>query len=620
MIVYKNSKQGFLQDVDTGGIGEIIREEVQLKLGKRVGQSEFRSWGNSLEYMESVLHPADVPEDAGVAIEYSIPRTSKRIDFLVSGRDEEGEDNIVLIELKQWSEAEMTSEDAIVRTSLGGGLHSSVHPSYQVWSYAALLKGFNEAVYSGGINLKPCAFLHNYARDGIIDNEFYAEHIKKAPLFCKADRTELREFLATHVRHGDKKDLILDLENARIRPSKVLAEQVTEMLKGNDEFVMIDNQKVVYERALAFARNTKQEKKKVLIVDGGPGTGKSVIAINLLANLTKLGLFGQYVTKNLAPRSVYESQLTGTFRKTEISNFFRGSGAFTETESNSYDALIVDEAHRLNAKSGLYGHLGENQIKEIIHSSKASIFFVDEAQRIHINDIGCMEEIRNWAKHFGAEVEELKLTAQFRCSGSDAYLAWIDHCLRIRETANPDLSGTNYDFRVFDSPSDLRDEIFEKNKSNNKSRLVAGYCWDWVSKKDSSLKEISIPAHEISMQLNFGAQGSLWIVKPDSVNQIGCIHTCQGLELDYVGVIIGPDMRVEQGELITDPTARSKNDRSIFGWKKQMKTDPEGTLKKLDSIIRNTYRTLMTRGMKGCYVYAVDKELNEYLKASANGI
>ena len=162
----------------------------------------------------------------------------------------------------------------------------------------------------------------------------------------------------------------------------------------------------------------------------------------------------------------------------------------------------------------------------------------------------------------------------------------------------------------------MRDEIFEKNKINNKSRLVAGYCWDWVSRHDSKANDITLPPYDFSMQWNLGDDGMLWMIKENSVEQIGCIHTCQGLELDYVGVIIGPDLQMKNGQLVTEPSSRSKNDRSIFGWKKQMKADPEVTLKKLDSIIRNTYRTLMTRGMKGCYVYAVDKELNEYLKAS----
>jgi uncharacterized protein len=619
MIVYKKRKVEFLADVDSGEIGEIVSRVVTLRLGVRVGPSEKASWSNSLEYMGQVLSPDDVCGDSFVAIEYRIPRTSNRIDFLVAGQGPDGASNLVIIELKQWSKVEKTMEDAIVRTALGGGLRSVVHPSYQAWSYASLLSGFNEAVHSGKITLFPCAYLHNYQRDGVIDHVFYEDHLTNAPLFCQTDRKELRSFIADKVTSGDQDDVITKLDAAPIRPSKVLAEQVSKMLRGNDQFVMIDTQKVVYERAMSFALSATDEKKKVLLVQGGPGTGKSVIAVNLLAKLTKAGKFAQYVTKNSAPRSVYESLLADTFKKTEISNLFKGSGSYVETPHNACDALIVDEAHRLNEKSGIFSNKGENQIKEIIHSSKVSVFFIDDAQRIHIKDIGSSDEIRKWAGKFGADLEEVELTSQFRCAGSDGYLAWVDNVLGIRETANYDLSEINYDFRVFDSPSDLRDEIFDKNRSNNKSRLVAGYCWDWVSKKDSDLKDISIPGFDFSMQWNLGDDGMLWMIKENSVHQIGCIHTCQGLELDYVGVIIGPDMLLEEGEVITDPTARSNQDRSIFGWKKQMKTNPEETKAKLDSIIRNTYRTLTTRGMKGCYVYAVDKELNEYLKAAING-
>ncbi len=616
MIVYKKKKSEFLEDIDTGGIGDIVSKAVSSVLGMRVGPSEKKSWENSLEYMGQVLGPNEVSPESLVAIEYRIPRTSNRIDFLVSGKGADGSTNIVIVELKQWSSAEKTAEDGIVRTALGGGIRSTTHPSYQAWSYASLLSGFNEAVHSGEIDVYPCAYLHNYKRDGIIDDAFYKDHIINAPLYCKADRKELRSFIREKVHSGDQDDIISKLDSSAIMPSKVFAEHIGKMLRGNKEFVMIDSQKIVYERAMSFVNSSTEEKKKVLLVQGGPGTGKSVIAVNLLAKITNAGKMAQYVTKNSAPRQVYQSLLSETFKKTEIANLFKGSGSYVDTEYNSYDALIVDEAHRLNEKSGLFYNKGENQIKELIHSSKVSIFFIDDAQRIHIKDIGSSDEIRKWAKKFDADIEEIELTSQFRCAGSDGYLAWVDHILGIRETANYDLSELNYDFQVFDSPANMRDEIFEKNKINNKSRLVAGYCWDWVSKKNSKAKDISLPPYNFSMQWNLGDDGMLWMIKDNSVEQIGCIHTCQGLELDYIGVVIGPDLQMKNGQLITDPSSRSGNDRSIFGWKKQMKANPKVTLKKLDSIIRNTYRTLMTRGMKGCYVYAVDKELNEYLKAS----
>jgi Rad3-related DNA helicase len=239
---------------------------------------------------------------------------------------------------------------------------------------------------------------------------------------------------------------------------------------------MIDDQKIVYENALSLAKKSSDKKKSVLIVEGGPGTGKSVVAINLLVAITKMGLNTQYVTKNAAPRGVFEAKLTQTLKRTQFSNLFTGSGSYIGCEKNVFDALIVDEAHRLNAKSGMMKNLGENQIKEIIEAAKTSIFFIDEDQKVTWHDIGTKDEIESWANKIGAGVQTLKLESQFRCNGSDGYLSWLDNTLQIKETANTTLEGVNYDFRVMSSPNELRDLIFEKNKEKNKARLVA----DWV--------------------------------------------------------------------------------------------------------------------------------------------
>jgi uncharacterized protein len=394
----------------------------------------------------------------------------------------------------------------------------------------------------------------------------------------------------------------------------MLADSMVSMLKGNSEFVMIDDQKIVYETGIAFSVKATEKKKKVLIVKGGPGTGKSVVAINLLVELTKRGLVAQYVSKNAAPRSVYENKLTGTFKKTVISNMFSGSGAFISTGPNTFDTLIVDEAHRLNQRSGLYANLGENQIKEIINASKCSIFFLDEDQRVTLNDIGSFKEIYKWASLVDAEIVEMELSSQFRCNGSDGYLAFLDHILGIRETANTTLDGIDYDFKVFSNPNDLRSAIEEKNKINNKSRMVAGYCWEWNSKKNNALYDVVLPEYDFKMQWNLTTDGSLWIISPESINQIGCIHTCQGLEVDYIGVVIGPDLLFEDGVVKTQPAARAKGDKSVFGYKKYMAEHPEEAKATLRALIKNTYRTLMTRGMKGCYVYCVDKGMEGYLR------
>jgi DUF2075 family protein len=278
------------------------------------------------------------------------------------------------------------------------------------------------------------------------------------------------------------------------------------------------------------------------------------------------------------------------------------------------DALIVDEAHRLNAKSGLFQNLGKNQIKEIIETARFSVFFVDEDQRVTLKDIGEKSEIRRWGEQCGAQVHVLALESQFRCNGSDGYLAWVDSALQISTTANETLEGIDYDFRVFDSPNELRDLIIERNASANKARLVAGYCWDWKGKKNPDVRDVVIPEYGFAMRWNLDTDGPLWLLKPDSVNEIGCIHTCQGLELDYVGVIVGPDFMIRDGVAVTDATKRSSQDRSIHGYKSLLKEDPQRAHSLTDRIIKNTYRTLVTRGQKGCYIYCVDAEANRYFK------
>lgn len=565
--------------------------------------------------MRDVLNDEGIPVDSGVTIEFQIPQTSKRVDFIITGQDENKTDFAILIELKQWSEGVSLSEkDGIVMTSFYG---ETSHPSYQAWSYCALLQGFNETVYEENIQLRPCAYLHNYIPDDVIKNEFYADYIEKAPVFLEGDaeKKKLQTFIKQFVKHGDKTKVMYRINEGKIKPSKSLADSLAKMLKGNQEFIMIDDQKVVYETALALAKKSSAYNKNILIVQGGPGTGKSVVAVNLLVALTKLGLVTQYITKNAAPRAVYESMLTGTMRKTEITNMFSGSGSYIGIENNVFDALVVDEAHRLNEKSGIFKNLGENQVKEIIEASKFSVFFIDEDQKVTWHDIGEKEEIVKWAAKNDAKTHVLELASQFRCNGSDGYLAWLDDVLQIGETANMTLEGIDYDFQIVDSPAKLRDMIFEKNKEKNKARLVAGYCWNWVSKKHKPLMDIQIPEHNFAMQWNLASDGYTWIIAPESVNEVGCIHTCQGLEMDYVGVIIGPDLIARDTKIITDPSQRAKTDSSLKGYKKLFKENPEAANKKASAIIKNTYRTLMTRGMKGCYVYFTDKETENYFRA-----
>jgi len=612
MIVYSALKKQFLEDVDKNEIDVKILEAMRLRLKRSVSPKEIESWVNSMQFMYKILLDGDIPNNSGVSIEYSIPMTSKRVDFILSGKDAQNRDSAIIIELKQWKEAHKTKLDGIVRTFVGGSEREVSHPSYQAWSYAALLTDFNEAVQEGEISLIPCAYLHNCESREAINDLFYKEYTAKAPSFLKRDSQKLNEFIKKYIKHGDSGNIMFRIDHGKIKPSKNLADALSSMLSGNGEFVLIDDQKLVYETAVHLALASVAGKKNVLIVEGGPGTGKSVVAINLLVELTKQNMLAQYVSKNAAPRSVYAAKLAGTFRRNRIEAMFQGSGAYTESTVNMFDALIVDEAHRLNEKSGMFSHLGENQVKEIIHASKLSIFFIDEDQRVTFKDVGSKEEIRKWAKSSKATVHELSLQSQFRCNGSDGYLAWLDSSLQIRETANETLEEIDYEFEVFSDPNELRRKVFEKNRLNNKARMVAGYCWNWISKGKPKEMDIVIPEHGFEAQWNLAKDGSLWIMAPESVSEIGCIHTCQGLELDYIGVIIGPDFIVRDGKVICDGNKRAKTDKSIQGYKKLFKEDKTKANEKAEAIIKNTYRTLMTRGQKGCYLYCADPETNTY--------
>ena len=621
MIVYSGTKTDFLSAVEKDSIAEEIEKNIYEKMHRSTAKSEFRSWVNSLEYMYKVLNDDGIPRDSGIAIEYNIPQTSKRVDFIVSGYGEKEIPHVIIIELKQWEQVEtVDGQDAIVETFTGGAIRREVHPSYKAWSYAAMIRDYNQNVQEMNIMLHPCAYMHNYRKSNPekLEQDQYKEYVDEAPLFARGEVSKLREFIKKSVRKGDEGKLIYEIDSGRIRPSKSLQDSIKSLVEGNQEFIMLDDQKVVYEEIINTANLCMADlKKRTIIVTGGPGTGKTVVAINLLSKLTNEGLFVQYTSKNSAPRNVYAKKLTG-HRKTSINNMFKGSGSYIDAQPNIVDAIICDEGHRLTAKTQLGPKVaGENQIKEIINASLCSVFFIDERQRVTLSDIGSVDEIKKWAKSMHSEITEMELLSQFRCNGSDGYLAWIDDVLEIRETANPDMEDIDYDIRIVDSPAEVRDLIVERNKINNKARILAGYCWNWIKEgqNDTDCHDIKIGDFEMSWNLK---NTTTFAIDENSVDEIGCIHTSQGLDFDYVGVIIGDDMRFEDGHVITDASKRASTDQSLKGIKKLEKEDPGKAYKEADEIIKNTYRTLMTRGMKGCYIYCTDQKLAEYLKKRVN--
>ena len=623
MIVYEATKGEFVDSVFSGSITDEIYDVYKEKIGKS-NESQIKSWENSMEFMFKILIDEEIPDDCGVAIEFTIPTTSKRIDFILTGQDNNKTDNIVIIELKQWDSAEkVEGKDGIVKTFLGGGIRETTHPSYQVWTYASLLENFNETVEEDEINLYPCAYLHNYDfdYDNNLTDEIYKRYYDLAPLYGKRDALKLRNFIKKYIKTGDTTDILYRIDNGKIRPSKKLQDALLGMLQGNEEFFMIDEQKVVYEKAIEMASKSQDDdKKRVLIVEGGPGTGKSVVAINLLVDFLNDDLNALYVTKNSAPRNVFFEKLRGSnYSQNYLKTLFKGSGSFTQSGENDFDVLIVDEAHRLNKKSGLFGNLGENQIKEIINAAKFSIFFIDKHQKVTLKDYGSISEIEKYARLFKAETKKIKLESQFRCNGSDGYLSWLTDVLEIEKTANYDGFDFDFDFRVIDDANELKELIFERNKEKNNARLLAGYCWNWIKEGKNNTDVHDIVINDFSMSWNLG-NSDTWAIDDDSVNEVGCIHTSQGLEFDYVGVIIGEDMRYDGEHIITDFNSRALTDQSLKGIKTLNKRFPKQAKRVADEIIKNTYRTLMTRGMKGCYIYCEDMALQSYFKEKMDRI
>jgi len=613
MLAYLATKDQFLLDAPT--IEDKVKNEVKRKLGHSVGDAEYASWRNSLgNAMYHAMNTTDIPGDAGVAVEYRVNGRAFRIDFMLSGKNSSGKESLVIIELKQWTDISFSELSEHVRTYLGGGLRDALHPSYQAWSYLSHLKMYNEYIYDTGVSVAACAYLHNCEDPTVVNASRYEEKLREVPVFIKGQGPQLRSMITANIKEGSGTALLERIDAAVIRPSQQLADAVGSMLKGQEEFVLLDEQKTVLEKIVKASNDSLAGQKRVIVINGGPGTGKSVISINALARLTGQRLNARYVTPNAAPRAVFEAKLNKIFAKADIRSLFSGSGSFTETSAESFDTLIVDEAHRLKMKSGMFKNLGENQVKEIIESAHTSVFFIDEAQKVTWSDVGGILMIEEQAALAGALVERLELTSQFRCGGSDDYMAWLDETLGVGADTAHYFSRDKFDFQIFDSPVELHKTIKEKDKINNKSRIVAGYCWEWISKNKPNLSDITIDEFGYKATWNLTADGSAWIISPNSVEEVGCIHTCQGLEVDYIGVIIGRDLIAVDGVLRTDPSARAKSDKSIAGFKKEFKVDPIKSELKADEIIRNTYRTLMSRGMKGCYVYFVDPATAEYFK------
>lgn len=615
MIVYSANKGQFVEDVKANIIATKILDLIRQR-GLNAGQErEFASWHNSMKFMRDIVDDSEIDDDVEIAIEYNIPQTSKRVDFIMIGSDMNHRDNIVIVELKQWCKAETVDDDMhfSVRTYVANDKRIVCHPSYQAYSYSRFLSNYSHVVAEQNIRLVPCAYLHNYqpAFKPALSAEIYKEWYTTAPFFVMDETRQFNEFVKQFVtKRSSRGDLLYLIDHGRIRPTQSLQDALATMVRGTPVFDLLDEQAVCYDMCIrTMLQCLKDQKKRTILVQGGPGTGKSVLAVNLLMRFITSACNAAYVTKNSAPRQAFLSILSGNKADNiaEINQLFRSPFGLSQVPANSYDCLIVDEAHRLVRK--MYGDWqGENQVKECIQASLLTVFLLDEDQAVTTKDIGSVQEIVRCCQELGSDIimrEETKLTSQFRCNGSDAYIQFIDNLLqRSGESVDVSLSELNYDFQVFDDASRMRDALRDKNAIANKARMVAGYCYDWNVKNHRGDVDIELPG---GFQAKWNlVNDKIWAINPRSFEEVGCIHTAQGLEFDYVGVLIGRDLRYDRatGRVVTDKSAISRDDKSsgIRGANDDLAR----------RLILNTYKTLLTRGQKGCYVYCEDDALKEY--------
>ena len=618
MIVYNGNKRLFVEDVRDGIIADKIQAMLRQK-GLSGGQErEFESWHNSMQFMRNIVDDSEIADDVQIAIEYNIPQTSKRVDFIIVGSDEEKKDHIVIIELKQWTKAEIVDDQMhyCVRTYVANDNRIVCHPSYQAYSYSRFLINYSQLIQADNIDLVPCAYLHNFKREfrSALSADIYKEWFTAAPFFIRDETRQFSSFVKKFIqKKSSRGDLLYLIENGRIRPTKSLQDALSSMVNGVPEFTLLDEQAVCFDMCLrTMTQCLVDNKKRTIVIQGGPGTGKSVLAVNLLMSMINQSLNAAYVTKNSAPRQAFLSLLSGNqaHQLVNIEYLFRSPFGLSKCRLGDYDCLIVDEAHRLVKK--MYGDWGgENQVKECINAAKLTIFLLDEDQAVTKSDIGSIAEIEKWCQTLGSRMimnQDTKLVSQFRCNGSDAYIQFIDGILqRNEENVAIEIPELNYDFQVFDSAFEMREALRKKNAINNKARMVAGYCYDWNVKNHRGNIDITLPG---GFQAKWNlANDKIWAINPNSFEEVGCIHTAQGLEFDYVGVLIGKDLYFDNttGRVLTNKLAISTDDRSS-GIRSSSDQDAR-------RLILNTYKTLLTRGQKGCFVYCEDDALREYFKS-----
>lgn len=621
MLIYQAPSERFIDDVRENTISDIMSENYKTRLGKMPGIPEFVSWQNSLSRVRDLLEIGKI-HDTFIALEYEVPYNQSRLDCLIFGKSRNEISNVVLIELKQWSDVRALAEEGnFVETYTGGRERVVPHPSQQVKGYHYYMHGFVEEFQKEPtMTLFSCAYCHNYSRtDGKgLHSPIYKELIAEFPLFTKEDTKLLGLRMKDLLENGSGLEIFNRFMQSRLRPSKKLLENVHKIIKNDVVFSLLNEQLVAKNLIWARYRMTEKKKEKsVIIVHGGPGTGKSVIALNILAEAALRKKNVLYGCKS-KPFTSGLQKLVGRGGEIMFSNLLRFIPS--RTKENEFDILLIDEAHRIEKTSNHQYTKPQDrtdmpQIDQLVRCAKTTVFFIDDRQNVRSSEVGSSALIKDTASRFGASVHEVTLETQYRCMGSNDYLLWLESVLSYNDENMIFRKDNQFDFRIFSSPQEIMDILKEKeNEKPNSARMVAGFCWPWSTKTDGNgdlVKDVKIGDFAMPWETNDKItsvpKGYVkwyeWAYRPEGIKQVGCIYTAQGFEFDYIGVIIGNDLCVDKLSMKISADLAATKDPML-----------RRNAENFEKHVKNIYRTLLTRGMKGCYVYFTDKETEEYFR------
>jgi hypothetical protein len=598
---------------------ETMVEQMLYRHGHRPSTSEARSWRRSLPVLAQDLVDAGLG-DVEVLLEHRLPLTSKRIDVLLAGRHPRtGGASFVLVELKQWSEATLFEDEPTLVSVSGMGGRPHLHPITQVESYCQYLTDYAPALVEGGATIAGVAYLHNATEQGVGDLRTL-QGTMFGRMFTGERRAEFLTFLRDHLDAAKAgAPFADDLLAARIAPSRQLLALAAKEIQDREQFVLLPDQRLAYELVLhATSRARAGDGKTVVVVTGGPGSGKSVIALSLLGELARQG---RTVVHATGSRS-----FTQTLRKvagkgsSRVQSLFKYFNQFMEAEQNGLEVLILDEAHRIRetsvdryTKAAL--RTGRPQVDELIAAARVPVFLLDQHQVVRPGELGTVEDITAHARRLGHRVHEISLDEQFRCGGSEAFLEWVQRLLGLSSGGPMRWEGDdNFELRTAQTPEELESLLSTRHGAGFGARIAAGYCWPWSDpRRDGSLvPDVVIGAWSRPWNLRGdrsvgGAPpAALWATDPAGFGQVGCVYTAQGFEYDWNGVIIGPDLVWRHDRWVP---IRSANKDPDFRNRTRVSDDD------FDRLVRNVYKVLLTRGMQGTVVYSTDPETRAILNA-----